>query len=93
MCRTYLRPNQRKEAKIVKQMISNHLEGRLIYPILSLADYKVNMYDIQTYLKSLQCQNIIGNWSIIPNEDVSELELRFQTTFISFDTMTVKLKS
>jgi hypothetical protein len=59
-------------------MIANYLEGRLIYPIKMLTDHKVNMYDIQAYLNTLRCRNIIGNWTIILDINLSKLTIDFK---------------
>jgi hypothetical protein len=91
MCSPNLYMSQRKDAATVKGMITNYLEGRLICPVKTPTDHKANMYDIQAYLNTLMCRNIIGEWIIIPNEN--ELTVRFKTTFITYDEMTICLQN
>lgn len=77
-----------KSAPIVKGMITKHLEGKLFCPAKTVSERKANMFDIYTCLQTLQCQGIIGNWTVIPNE-CGKITIRFQTSFVTWDEMVV----
>lgn len=79
----------RKKAPEVKAMIIGYLENELIYQPKTIIEHEANMFRLYTYLRTLQCQGIIGEWTVIPNTDKTSITIRFKTTFITWDEVTI----